>query len=119
MKIQRVTDEFIEFDNGNKIEYKHEQDCCEDNYADFENLTERNVNYYFDFDEDLTFEFIDGMGFRFGSKPKGLYGLCNDYMRWIFIPCYSFQNGWYSTGIDIYYKGEIVLRNGECEEHLD
>lgn len=112
MKIKEVTDEIILFDNGNAITFDHEQDCCEYNYADFGILTENNVNYGFDFNEELTFEFIDGMGFRFGSKDR--YGV----MHWIFIPCYSAQNGYYSNDINILYNGNQVL-NGFCEEHLD
>lgn len=112
MKIKEVTDEHILFDNGNTITFDHEQDCCEDNYADFMILTENNVNYGFDFNEELTFEFIDEMGFRFGSKDR--YGA----MRWIFIPCYSYQNGYYSNDVDILYNDNKVL-NGICEEHDD
>lgn len=112
MKIKEVTDEHILFDNGNTITYHHCPDCCEVNYADFSILTENNVNYGFDFNEELTFEFIDEMGFRFGSKDP--YGA----MHWIFIPCYSYQNGYYSDDVDILYNGKQVL-NGICEEHLD
>lgn len=110
MNISKVTDEVIEFDNGNKITYDHDADCCEDNYADFSILNENHVNYNVDFDTELTFDFIDGMGFRFGSKDKW-----GDF-RWIFIPCYSEQNGYYTDEIDIYYNGERVL-TGACEEH--
>ena len=110
MKIKNVTDNFIEFDNGNKITYKHDQDCCEYNYADFSILNENNVNYSFNFNPELTFDFIYGMGFRFGSVDT--YG----NMHWIFIPCYSEQNGYYSDNIDICYNDKVVL-TGACEEH--
>lgn len=112
MKIEKVTDEAIIFDNGNKITFDHEQDCCENNYADFSILDERTVNYDFNFDEDLTFKFVDGAGFMFGSKDA------LRYIHWIFIPCYSDQNGYYSTDIDIYYNGNKVL-SGLCEEQFD
>lgn len=112
MKIKEVTDEHILFDNGNTITFDHEQDCCEYNYADFEMLTENHVNYSYDFNEELIFEFIDEMGFRFGSIDEDCV------MHWIFIPCYSFQNGYYSNEIDILYNGNQVL-NGVCEEQID
>lgn len=38
MKIENVTSSSIEFDNGSKITFYHEADCCERNYADFEQL---------------------------------------------------------------------------------
>lgn len=111
MKIKNVTDDFIEFDNGNKITYEHEPDCCEYNYADFSILNKNNINYSLNFNPELTFDFIDGMGFRFGSEDEA------GNMRWIFIPCYSDQNGYYSSDIDIYYNDKCVL-HGECEEHV-
>lgn len=98
MKIQRVTDEAIIFDNGNTITFDHEQDCCEYNYADFSILNENVVNYNYDFKENLKFRAVEGMGFKFGSDG-----------RWIFIPCYSEQNGYYTEEIDIYYNGKWVL----------
>lgn len=98
MKIKQVTDEAIIFDNGNSITFDHEQDCCEYNYADFSILNENVVNYNYDFKENLKFRAVEGMGFKFGSDG-----------RWIFIPCYSEQNGYYTEEIDIYYNGKRVL----------
>ena len=99
MKIKSVTDDIIKFDNGNYIYFDHDADCCEWNYADFSILTPNTVNYDYDFSPNLEFKFIEDLGFCFGS---------ND--RWIFIPCYSEQNGYYTDEIDIYYKGKRVLR---------
>ena len=124
MKIKEVTDEAIIFDNGNTITYDHDQDCCEHNYADFSVLNESNVNYNFDFNENLLFKFVDDAGFMFGSGDE-------DYpenIHWIFIPCYSEQNGYYTNEIDIYYtvKEKIVIKedkqkvvSGNCEQHND
>lgn len=98
MKIKQVTDEAVIFDNGNTITFDHCQDCCEYNYADFSILNENVVNYNYDFKENLKFRAVEGMGFKFGSDG-----------RWIFIPCYSEQNGYYTEEIDIYYNGKQVL----------
>lgn len=104
MKIKKVTEREIVFSNGNTITYDHYPDCCEHNYADFPTaVTEHNVYYDYDFDVDLKFEFVDGEGFRFGSDGK-----------WIFVPCYSEQNGYYSSDIQIYYNDREVL-SGQCE----
>ena len=109
MKIKEVTDEAICFDNGNTIVYNHDQDCCEWNYADFEQLDDMALNY--DFDEKLIFEKIDGSGFRFGDK-KVMF----------FVPCYSCQNGYYSSDIDIHYdnsKGGVIQTfNMWCKEEF-
>ena len=92
MKIWKVTDEAIIFDNDMEITFDHDQDCCEYNYADFSILTPNTVHYDYDFSENLDFKYIDELGFKFGSDG-----------HWIFIPCYSEQNGYYTTQIDIYY----------------
>ncbi len=103
MKIKEITDAAIIFDNGNRITFEHEPDCCEFNYADFEQLDDLARNY--DYKEQLTFEGVENAGFRFGDHPQ----------RMFFVPCYSWQNGFYSTDICICYNGEIVLEF-DCEE---
>lgn len=104
MKIKKVTDEEIIFDNGNTITFDHAADCCEWNYADFSILTRRTVNYHYDFPENLQFKAVKGEGFKFGCEG-----------HWIYIPCYSEQNGWYSSDIDIYYRGKKVIRHMDCK----
>lgn len=105
MRIKEITVEHILFDNGNEITFDHVQDCCESNYADFEQIDTAGRNH--DYDEELVFEFVEDGGFRFGD---------GNFMT--FIPCYSVQNGYYTDWIDIYYKGKIVC-SGLCEEVLD
>lgn len=95
MKIKRITDEYILFDNGSKITFDHEQDCCEYNYADFTQLEDTGVEQE-EFKEPLIFESLNE-GFRFGNKGKMYY-----------VPCYSSQNGYYSYDVDIYYNGKHV-----------
>lgn len=97
MKIKEVTDEHILFDDGSEITYDHYCDCCETNYADFEQLDTIARNT--EFDSDLVFEEADDFGFRFGNKPNKMF----------FVPCYSNQNVYYSNDVDIYYKGKEVL----------
>jgi len=103
MKIIEVNSEHIAFDNGSKITFDHDQDCCEHNYADFEQIEKNALQTVFD--EDLIFESVEGSGFRFGSKGTHMF----------FIPCYSDQNGYYSSDIDIYFNGNQVM-NLTCEE---
>ena len=103
MKIKAVTDEYIEFTNGNKITYDHDPDCCEENYADFSQIEESAFNQ--EFVQPLVFEMVEDKGFRFGNP------------RMYFIPCYSDQNGYYSTNLDIYYSGVCVFRT-TCEERF-
>ena len=105
MKIKEVTSEHILFDDGSEITFDHECDCCESNYADFEQLDTIARNT--EFDPDLIFEDSD-YGFRFGNKPNKMF----------FVPCYSSQNGYYSNDVTIYYKGKEVLEAyGEIKEY--
>lgn len=105
MRISDINEEHILFDNGNEITFCHCADCCEWNYADFAQLDD--IARLHDFDTQLQFEAVDGAGFRFG-----------DNQAMFFVPCYSEQNGYYSSDVDIYYNGNAVL-NVEAEMSYD
>lgn len=93
------------FDNGSEITFSHEQDCCEHNFADFEQIEELALTCTFE--DNLLFEAVEGSGFRFGSKGTPMF----------FVPCYSEQNGYYSSDIDIHFNGKQMFNLG-CEEHI-
>ena len=95
-KILRIEEEKLIFSDGSIITFDHPQDCCEYNYADFQQLDDLARNY--EFEGELSFEAIEGSGFRFG-----------DSRRLFFVPCYSEQNGYYTDEIDIYFNGKRVL----------
>ena len=105
-KIKEVTEEHILFTDGTEITFCHEYDCCEENYADFNQLDDIARNIAFD-TEHLVFEAVENAGFRFGNAGK-----------MFFVPCYSEQNGFYTAEIDIYCNDEWVLRF-DCEEIID
>lgn len=97
MKIKTIDEYAITFDNGNTITFDHDYDCCEWNYADFQQIDDIARNWKFN--ENLDFESVEGSGFRFGNLPN----------KMVFVPCYSEQNGYYSSDIDIYYNNELKL----------
>ena len=101
MRILKITEDFIEFDNGKDISFEHDRDCCEINYADFEQLD--SLAREVDFSEPLVFESCD-YGFRFGNPPISMF----------FVPCYSIQNGYYSNLLDIWYDDKEVIRGIDC-----
>lgn len=104
-KIKTINDEMILFEDGSEIRFDHEQDCCEYNFADFKQLDD--IARRTDFDtHKMIFESVEYSGFRFGNENK-----------MFFVPCYSDQNGYYSSNIDIYYNGKEVLHFG-CEERI-
>jgi hypothetical protein len=104
MRIASVNEMEIVFDNGCAISYDHNPDCCEVNYADFSILNPNVVNYDYDFPTDLQFKPVEGMGFKFGCEG-----------HWIFIPCYSEQNGYYSDKVEILFDDKVVIHNLECQ----
>lgn len=105
MKIERITDTEIKFNNGITLEYYHAQDCCENVYADFEYLHQYNVLpstgenisiYDIEFDEDIynIIEYEEDLGIKLVSKTGD---------KW-FIPCYNEQNGYYNDRLELIIK---------------
>lgn len=82
-----VTEDYVMLSNGDTITYDHVQDCCEHNYADFNSLLDTTL--ITDKFHTLNFEIVEGYGFRLNGNM---------------INCYSIQNGYYSTELDIYYN---------------
>ena len=71
MKIESVSEYSIQFDNGSEITFNHYQDCCEHNYADFEQLEKSALDV--EFNESLIFEEVKMEGFRFGSLGTPMF----------------------------------------------
>lgn len=81
----------ILFDDGMMLVGHHDQDCCENVYADWEHLKDESGFMNADF-SDLKIEEFNGLhcGIRVcGGKRK------------FFVPCYNEQNGYYSDILDI------------------
>lgn len=106
MKIIKIEETKITFNNGYELKYYHEQDCCECVYADFSILRTYNVSTKtgktinikeIDFHENLK-DLIQGKlgcGFNLVSKTGEKF----------FVPCYNEQNGYYSSDLElILYK---------------
>ncbi len=84
MKITKIEEGGILFDDGTKIEDHHEQDCCENVYADFEALKDSGI-----MDEEIEkieIEGVEDSGFRLNKH---------------FVPCYDRQNGYYSSSLSL------------------
>lgn len=102
MKIDRIDTSEIRFDNGTVLGYYHDQDCCEQVYADWEYLNQYNILpstgeiisiYDIEFDEDIVnnLEFEKNMGIKLVSKTGD---------KW-FVPCYNEQNGYYNDELEL------------------
>ena len=106
IEITDVNDDGITFSDGSCIEFDHDQDCCEYNYADFRQLDD--LARVYKFKHPILFEAVEDSGFRFG-----------DSRSMFFVPCYSYQNGYYSSNVDIYYttpdRGKVKVLNVGAE----
>jgi len=100
MKIKQITSDGITFDNGMEISHNHEQDCCENVYADWESLkTEAGVMEH-NFTEDLKIEGVPESGFRLDG---------------FFVACYNSQNGYYSSDLELVIK----YPDKRTKKHID
>ena len=88
IKIHYITDERIVFTDESYIYCEHQADCCENNYADFSSIMDSII----DGQELNTIEIeYNDNGFLLNGQ---------------LVNCYSEQNGYYSTGLDVYYKDQ-------------
>ena len=106
----------LSFENRNDITIssEHDQDCCEHVYADFtvvENYHGRLINKKVN---EIIIKRVEDMGF--------LICLRHSYDEWekIFVPCYDYQNGYYSSNLKIIINNdgsrtEVDISN--CVEH--
>lgn len=115
MKIKEFKEGSIIFDNGYKLEYYHEQDCCESVYAEFEMLKDYNVSLVtgknidikeIDFEESLT-KLVEGV------KEAG-FNMISKIGEKFFVPCYNSQNGYYSGDLEL-----ILYKENNVKEELD
>ena len=108
MKIKNITHEYIEFTNDKKLTYHHDQDCCEYNYADFPILRTYNLSVKTGKTIDIfDVEFPDTLAELFaGGVAEGGFNIRSNSGDLFFIPCYSEQNGYYSTDLFITLSGD-------------
>lgn len=112
MYIYHISETEIKFSNGKnlfELTYEHEQDCCEEVYADFESITKRILNkkgkdvsiYTIDFNEEIEtlVEEVKDQGFM----------LCAKDGTKVLVNCYDIQNGWYNSDLAIIlYKADKI-----------
>jgi len=84
MKLTEITEEQLKFDDGTIIEFHHEQDCCENVFADFKSLSDQElIGKEFN---SLDIEGVKDSGFKLNGH---------------FVPCYNKQNGYYSSDLEL------------------
>lgn len=99
--VDYADNETILLTDGTEINFIHQQDCCEEVYADLGAL--RDTGFEEDTSikrENLKIRLVDGYGLRLNG-----YG----------IPCYNSQNGYYNDKIQIYINDKLY-KNISCEK---
>lgn len=95
-KVTKVTSDFIEFDNEVRLFSDHSQDCCENHYLDFSDITLADFEgLEFDLAGEDFFERIEDYGIAL--KPMSGFP--------VRIPGYGYNNGYYSSNLSLILKG--------------
>lgn len=112
VSVARVTEDFIEFSNGQQLSSYHSSDCCEHHYLSFSDVSLEDFDgMLFNLTGDDFFERVDGYGIRLRPVSGG----------WpVSIPGYGFNNGYYSEHLDLVLSGgglpERTFDVTECQE---
>ena len=97
LKVVSISDESLTFENGVTLYSAHESDCCEAHYLSLADLTIADFDgLEFDLSNDDFFERIED----YGIALKPLNG------HPVRIPGYGFNNGYYSSQLELILKGE-------------
>ena len=95
----------------------HYQDCCESVHGDFSNLKYHKNNIEGKKFSELIIKSVKDMGFLL-SFESVLTG-----SNKIFVPCYNYQNGYYSANLSLEITwGEVeksIDITGLVEDHID
>ena len=86
----------LTFSDGSEITFDNPQECCEWNYADFEQIEDTIGTVY---KGNMRFEKCD-KGFRFGTTPDNM----------TFVPYHSEQGGTIAGEVDIFWNGKLMLK---------
>lgn len=112
-KVIKVNEESIVFDNGATLRSEHEQDCCEQHYLSFRDLTISDFEgLEFDLSSDDFFRRIKGYGIELIPV--------NGYT--VKVPAYGYNNGYYSDNLSLVLENTESTRTydiSECQEIND
>jgi hypothetical protein len=90
--VKKLTDIYIEFENGIILYTNHDSECCESHYLSLEDLTIDDFKgLEFDLDSDNLINKVEGYGIELNPV--------NGYP--IRIPGYGYNNGCYSDDIEL------------------
>ncbi len=114
LKVVKINSEQIEFENRVKLYSYHDQDCCEQHYLSFTDLTINDFkNLEFDLTNDNFFKRIEDYGIEL-IPIKG---------HSVKIPGYGSNNGYYSSKLELILTNEKDFKReyniSECQVITD
>lgn len=103
MRIVKIADDYLQFDNGMYLYSEHEQDDSERHWADFTVMRNYNLNsvtgktiniFDIEFSEEIwkCVQPVKDMGFMLIAKDQSKY----------FVPCYASNNGYYNDSLSLH-----------------
>jgi hypothetical protein len=110
LKVVKIEDEQIEFENGMILFSSHDQDCCENHYLSFKDLTIADFEgLEFDLTNDNFFKKIDD----YGIELIPIHG------HSVKVPGYGSNNGYYSSNLQLCIGGNGVEKEWDITECQD
>lgn len=110
LKVTKVDSESIEFENGTQLYSNHDQDCCENHYLSFSDLTLSDFEgLEFDLTNEYFFKRIDG----YGIELIPIHG------HSVKVPGYGSNNGYYSSNLVLILIGGGIKKEfdiSDCQE---
>lgn len=107
LKVVKVEQESITFDNGVSLFSNHEPDCCENHYLSFADLT-------LDDFEGLEFDLLNDNFFKkiedYGIELIPING------HSVKVPGYGYNNGYYSTNLYLCLSGNGINKEFDIRE---
>lgn len=113
VKVIYVDDDLLRFDDKSELYSDHSQDCCENHYLSFADLSlEDFEGLEFDISSSDFFEKVDGYGIRL--VPVNGHAVS--------VPGYGYNNGYYSSNLTLVLKEEGKSTSfdiSECQDIKD
>lgn len=96
LRVIEISSECIKLEDHARLYSDHRQDCCENHYLSFDDLTIEDFDgLEFDFSNDNFFERVENYGIRLIATNGVSIG----------IPGYGYNNGYYGTELTLCVSG--------------
>lgn len=110
VKVVKITQELILFNDDTELTSDHDQECCESHYLSF---------------SDLTLDDFEGLEFDLTNKnfftPIHNYGIALNPINGfpVRVPGYGDNNGYYSTNLTLVIRNKYFIRTFDITECQD